>query len=340
MADKIKEAVFSALEALGVDAARVLDLYAGTGAVGIEALSRGADWADFVDAQAAACTVIRENLAHTKLASRAEVHNSPVNAFLRRRGKPYDLIFVDPPYADPDILPTLERIASSSLVVPGSVIVLGHSPQVERLRAGRQPDAAARPLPRRELLLDLRGRSLRPSPRPADPEPSETAGMRIAIYPGSFDPITFGHIDVARARPPSSTRSSSPSTRGRQAGGLFEAPTRVAFARDAPRRPAERLRRHLLRAHRRLRPPAAAPPPSSAASGRLRLRVRVQARPHERPPRPEIEVVCLMTSSRHSFISSSLIREVASLGGDLDGLVPDKVRRALVARFPGPIRSA
>ena len=131
MADKIKEAVFSALEALGVDAARVLDLYAGTGGVGIEALSRGADWADFVDAQAAACAVIRENLAHTKLASRAEVHNSPVNAFLRRRGKPYDLVFVDPPYADPDILVTLEKIAASSLVQPGSVVVLGHSPQVD-----------------------------------------------------------------------------------------------------------------------------------------------------------------------------------------------------------------
>ncbi len=131
MADKIKEAVFSALEALGVDAARVLDLYAGTGAVGIEALSRGADWADFVDAQAAACAVVRENLAHTKLAARAEVHNSPVNAFLRRRGKPYDLIFVDPPYADPDIFPTLERIAGSSLVQPGTVLVLGHSPEVD-----------------------------------------------------------------------------------------------------------------------------------------------------------------------------------------------------------------
>jgi len=131
MADKIKEAVFSALEALGVDAARVLDLYAGTGAVGIEALSRGADWADFVDAQAAACAVVRQNLAHTKLASRAEVHNSPVAAFLRRRGKPYDLVFVDPPYADPDIFPMLERLAASSLVAPATVIVLGHSPQVE-----------------------------------------------------------------------------------------------------------------------------------------------------------------------------------------------------------------
>jgi pantetheine-phosphate adenylyltransferase len=50
---------------------------------------------------------------------------------------------------------------------------------------------------------------------------------------------------------------------------------------------------------------------------------------------PEVEVVCLMTSSRHSFISSSMIREVASLGGDVDGLVPPHVRQALRARFAG-----
>jgi len=50
---------------------------------------------------------------------------------------------------------------------------------------------------------------------------------------------------------------------------------------------------------------------------------------------PEIEVVCLMTSSRHSFISSSMIREVAALGGDVDGLVPPHVRQALQARFSG-----
>ncbi len=52
---------------------------------------------------------------------------------------------------------------------------------------------------------------------------------------------------------------------------------------------------------------------------------------------PEVEVVCLMTSSRHSFISSSMIREVASLGGDVDGLVPPHVRDALLAKFAPPV---
>ena len=63
MQDKIKEALFSMMDSLDIEVDRVLDLYAGTGSIGIEALSRGATWADFVDQNAAACKVVRENIA-------------------------------------------------------------------------------------------------------------------------------------------------------------------------------------------------------------------------------------------------------------------------------------
>lgn len=131
MQDKIKEALFSALESLDLDVDRVLDLYAGTGGIGIEALSRGAGWADFVDHQRAACEVIRWNLAHTGLSSRAEVHQATVPSFLSRSGKPYDLVILDPPYADPEIRSTLEQVGSSQLVESGSIVVLGHWPRFE-----------------------------------------------------------------------------------------------------------------------------------------------------------------------------------------------------------------
>ncbi len=62
MADKIKEAVFGSLASLGVQPVRILDLYAGSGAVGIEALSRGGEWADFVDRNREACIAVRSNL--------------------------------------------------------------------------------------------------------------------------------------------------------------------------------------------------------------------------------------------------------------------------------------
>lgn len=131
MADKIKEALFGTLDALGVDYGRVLDLYAGTGSVGIEALSRGGEWADFVERTAPACAVIRENLTHTKLAQKARVNQSSVNAFLARKGEPYDFVILDPPYADADILEVLERIGESPLVADRTIVVVGHWPKLQ-----------------------------------------------------------------------------------------------------------------------------------------------------------------------------------------------------------------
>lgn len=131
MADKIKESLFSMLMALGIEPERVLDLYAGSGAVGIEALSRSAEWVDFVEGRADACAVIRDNLEHTKFTERAAVHQTKVESFLGRRpAVPYDFVIMDPPYADPQIIPLLERLGRSSLVAPGTVVVIGHSPRV------------------------------------------------------------------------------------------------------------------------------------------------------------------------------------------------------------------
>lgn len=132
MADKIRGALYSMLDSLAVAPDRVLDLYSGSGAVGIEALSRGASWADFVERNGVACEVIRANLARTKFATRAAVHQLSVESFLSRvPARPYDFAIVDPPYADPVIAHTLATLARSLLVAPGTVIVLGHSPRVE-----------------------------------------------------------------------------------------------------------------------------------------------------------------------------------------------------------------
>lgn len=95
-ADRVREALFSILG--DVSGARVLDLYAGSGALGIEALSRGAAAADFVDSSRAAVEAIRGNL--DTLGLEASVHRRDALAFLAERtgGDPYDLVFADPPY--------------------------------------------------------------------------------------------------------------------------------------------------------------------------------------------------------------------------------------------------
>lgn len=130
MTDKLKGAVFNSLASLGVEPDAVLDLYAGTGAIGIEALSRGATRADFVDMGREPVAVIRENLRTTGFDRLSRVHQMSVTAFIERAREPYDLIVMDPPYADPEIIPNLEKLADSRLVQSGTIIVLGHSKRV------------------------------------------------------------------------------------------------------------------------------------------------------------------------------------------------------------------
>jgi 16S rRNA (guanine966-N2)-methyltransferase len=136
MADRVREALFSMLASLGVEPVRVLDLYAGTGGIGIEALSRGAEAADFVERNAAAAAVVRANVAHTRYADVTRVYQEPVSSFLARAERnqteiaPFDLIFMDPPYADPELVATLERVGCSPLVQSGATLVIGHSPRV------------------------------------------------------------------------------------------------------------------------------------------------------------------------------------------------------------------
>jgi 16S rRNA (guanine966-N2)-methyltransferase len=130
MADKIKGALFNMLTSLGVEPEVVLDLYAGTGNIGIEALSRGARRADFVDQGREQCAVIRENLRATGFANVATVHQAPVQSFIASGRDAYDFVILDPPYAAPDIVETLALLAASPLVQSGTIVVLGHWPRL------------------------------------------------------------------------------------------------------------------------------------------------------------------------------------------------------------------
>jgi len=124
--DLVRGAIFSALESMGVEMTRVLDLYAGSGALGIEALSRGAAWCDFVERDAKACAAIRENLERTAFAERAKVHRVAVERAAGRLDGPYTLILADPPY-DVDAAPVLDALLESGLALPGrTVLALEH----------------------------------------------------------------------------------------------------------------------------------------------------------------------------------------------------------------------
>lgn len=124
--DRVREALFSSLESElgGFDGLRVLDLYAGSGALGLEALSRGAEQADFVEADRKAAAVIKRNVAELGLPhGRARVHVISVDRFVSQSADGYDLVFLDPPYN----VPTDEVTAIVDALPPGGLIVVERS---------------------------------------------------------------------------------------------------------------------------------------------------------------------------------------------------------------------
>ncbi|MER3405926.1 MAG: 16S rRNA (guanine(966)-N(2))-methyltransferase RsmD, partial [Chloroflexota bacterium] len=121
--DRLRGAIFDALgERAGYG--WVLDLYAGTGALGIEALSRGAEHADFVESDRTMCAIIQANLERTKLAAHGRVLCRRVEDVLPELTGPYDLILMDPPYDDPHRDEVLAKLAASSLVGPETLVVV------------------------------------------------------------------------------------------------------------------------------------------------------------------------------------------------------------------------
>jgi 16S rRNA (guanine966-N2)-methyltransferase len=117
---------------MNADLTRVLDLYAGSGALGIEALSRGAGWCDFVERDPALCALIRENLRSTGFEDRSHVHAVPAERGAERLTGSYTLVLADPPYQDADAAGVLQSLADSGLVAAGqSVIVLEHGAKEE-----------------------------------------------------------------------------------------------------------------------------------------------------------------------------------------------------------------
>jgi 16S rRNA (guanine966-N2)-methyltransferase len=120
----MRGALFDSLASSGVSLARVLDLYAGSGALGIEALSRGAIHCDFVERDRGACALIRENLEITGFTSRAGVHCVPVAEAGSRLTGPYTLVLADPPYVDEGAASDIDHLIAGPMLSSDAVLAL------------------------------------------------------------------------------------------------------------------------------------------------------------------------------------------------------------------------
>ena len=131
--DRVREAVFSILQSR-LPGARFLDLYAGSGANGIEALSRGAAWCALVDSDSAAIDAIGENVFRSKLGHKCRTYKLTLPeglGVITKTEAPFDIIYCDPPYDSPDYTAVLSQIKTLQLVAPDGTVLLEHDSRNE-----------------------------------------------------------------------------------------------------------------------------------------------------------------------------------------------------------------
>ncbi len=126
--DRVKEGLFSALH-FDLEGRRVLDLFAGSGQLGIEALSRGAESCVFVDASAQAVKVIKSNISNCGLEDRAKAFQSDYASFCAKSAYTFDIVFLDPPYNEGILMPAVKAVLP--LMSDYGSIICEHPPEVE-----------------------------------------------------------------------------------------------------------------------------------------------------------------------------------------------------------------
>jgi pantetheine-phosphate adenylyltransferase/16S rRNA (guanine(966)-N(2))-methyltransferase RsmD len=317
--DRVRESVFNSLgQFFDGD---VLDLYAGTGALGIEALSRGSERAVFVEKDRRALGTIWENLRRAKVEDRAEVVAGDVGRVLDRMltdGRQFNLIFADPPYriAATEVEGMMSRLGA--LLAPGGRVVI---------ESGEAPAAG---------MIGKKGATRRYGGTYVTILERSEITMILAVCPGSFDPVTTGHLDIIR-----------------RASKVFDHVVVAVGAnlRKKSRLPAVERARLIEKVTAEMENVSV-----EVMDGLLVNFAREQGAQVivkglravsdfesefeqaqlNRTMYPELETVFIMASAEHSFLSSSAVREIASLGGDVRGLVPDAILETVREIYSSP----
>ena len=329
--DKLRETLFNVLAGPAAAGARVLDVFAGTGAVGLEALSRGAAHVTFVERDPARVPLIAAEPgrcgADGRLYNAAVWRDGYLSAgtaadVLRRLG-PFDLVFLDPPYDEPDDRRRGRR--GESAARRGRHLVLEHASR----RAHPMATPGRRLTRRSGDRATARWRSTARRRTRPDGEPDQRRSAALAIYPGlvrSADQRARGHHPPRRAAVRSHRRRGA-GQRGK--APLFTPAERVEIMREVVRGRANvevDTFDGLLVDYAQRQAAAVIVRGLRAVSD---FEYEMQMALMNRHLSPDIETVFMMPAEAYTYLSSRLVKEVFALGGDVRGLVPPAVERRL-----------
>jgi len=338
-ADKVKGALFSSLASrINIESSTILDLFAGSGALGIEALSRGAAHVTFVEPAAAALPALRENLDRCHFTTRARVLPLPADRAVRRLQREacrFDGVLLDPPYGQGLVVRALAALDAAALVRPGGWIAVEHhldEPPPATCGAFRLTQT------RRYGKTGLAYLVTEPS-MPQSPPAAHR--LVCAVYPGSFDPITNGHLDVVRRAlnvfdqviVAVADSSSDPA----KSGALFRAEDRVAMIHEAladtgGRASADSFSGLLVDYCERIGAQVIIRGLRAVSDFEYEFQMAMM----NRHLNPRVETFFMTAGARYFYTSSRLVKQVAGLGGNVQELVPDGVyQRLLAAVRPG-----
>ena len=347
--DRVREAIGSVLAARGVfEGAQVLDLFAGTGALGLEAISRGAHEVVAVENGSAALRCLEQNVRELGLEQQVrrrklDLLQRPervLEALLGSEQRAFSLIFADPPYRDvPRFVPLLSALATHAAIRPDALFVIEHArgSRIEEIRGLQEVgqylygDTALTLLARAPQIGEGSATDMSRKPAPA-PESRPSS----AIYAGSFDPITNGHVSVIRSGLVAFDRIIVAVLTNTAKKPLFSVEERMEFITDAVGGTENQGRVEVDRFDDGLLVDYAKKKDVRVLLRGLRA---VGDFEHElnlanmnRHLAPGIETVFIMANDFY-YVSSTLIKEAAKLGGNLHGMVPDLVERKLREKF-------
>jgi pantetheine-phosphate adenylyltransferase len=329
-ADRVRESLFARLGSF--DGARVLDLFAGSGALGIESLSRGAATATFVERSGAVVATLRQNLEALGVSSQSNVVRDEASAAIRRlaaAGACFDLVFLDPPYAEREIcLRALRALGTSGILARGATVL------VEASRHLPPPEAAGLRKVDERRHGDTVLHRFEAAPPAAEPQTGEEMSgsrteHRLAVFPASFDPVTNGHLDLIHRARAVFDELVVAVARNVAKQGTFSVEERVELLQAAVgAEPGIRITSFdgLLVDYAR----------QIGASVVIRGLRAVSDFEYEfemalmnRHLHPDVETLFMMTSQKYFYVSSSRLKELVRFGAAIEDFVPPAVAKRL-----------